>query len=275
MQLPILGHFHYLGAMYKIVVFINFTLTLCHNISKKVIWTLLFGHLKFCLKSFGLIPLCCKPVVKLRDCRNLLTTNRIQSLDQEANSMVLGDHDVRSRRRKFSGPLLKWKSRRGASSFASSSFSSFSAQEIALQSWVVEATTFFFWVSRPGNTSNGEMIVVISIDLEIRGKYYDQPKDNIERSSLESMALRDIFQFSPLPFAILKISLFFFYIDILFLNEWKEVFCIFWWGQFWLYTYVILNGPWNDKDCLAMQETETMAAETKWRARHFWMKAER
>lgn len=39
MQLPILGHFHYLGAMYKIVVFINITLTLCHNISKKVIWT--------------------------------------------------------------------------------------------------------------------------------------------------------------------------------------------------------------------------------------------
>lgn len=133
--------------------------------------------------------LCCKPVVKLRDCRNLLTsetTNRIQSLDQEqeANSVwCLGDRDVRSRR-KFSGPLLKWKSRRGAScfsSFASSSFSSFSAQEIA-QSWV-EATTFFFWVSRPGNTSNGEMIVVISIDLEIRGKYYYQPKDNIERSS--------------------------------------------------------------------------------------------
>ena len=43
------------------------------------------------------------------------TTNRIQSLDQEqeANSSVwcLGDRDVRSRR-KFSGPLLKWKSRR-------------------------------------------------------------------------------------------------------------------------------------------------------------------
>lgn len=164
------------------------------------------------------------------------------------------------------------------SSFASSSFSSFSAQEIA-QSWV-EATTFFFWVSRPGNTSNGEMIVVISIDLEIRGKYYYQPKDNIERSSRGGAEGHLSILTSSLQYWRSLSCLFPYWHFVLgFFSEWmqwmkKERFVFFWGNQFSRYIYVILNGPWNDKDCLAMQETETMAAETKWRARHFWMKAE-